>query len=267
MKGGVTGYTEQMLVNVGEGETQEVTVSDGTTISVDRTDHTPQISVPDYEGLVSAVFSDQELEEVQVKNVIVKVDSIQPEEELKQKAEEQLADDEGMGICLDISIIKTIIDEDKELVSENVTNLNQPIRLTLDIPEEFRGMKEYFILREHNGVIDRLNDLDNDPDTITFETDRFSNYLLGYKVSEDTEDEKPVIKPITPPVSEEDKDAVYVSVSETDKNKSGDEKAENSEVKAVKTGDVSELIVLFEVMAAVSGITAAACIGLIQRKK
>ena len=41
--------------------------------------------------------------------------------------------------------------------------------------------REYCILREHNGVVDVLDDQDDDPNTITFRTNRFSEYAVAYK--------------------------------------------------------------------------------------
>ena len=37
------------------------------------------------------------------------------------------------------------------------------------------------MLRLHDGVVTVLKDLDNDPNTVTFETDSFSDYALAYQ--------------------------------------------------------------------------------------
>ena len=37
------------------------------------------------------------------------------------------------------------------------------------------------VVREHNGTVDVLEDLDDDPDTVTFRTDRFSAYAFAYE--------------------------------------------------------------------------------------
>ena len=51
----------------------------------------------------------------------------------------------------------------------------KPIRLTISIPEELRKDGRTFVIyREHNGVVELLKDLDNDPATVTIESDQFS---------------------------------------------------------------------------------------------
>ena len=51
-------------------------------------------------------------------------------------------------------------------------------RITLPIPEEFRGYNNYSIIHVHEGNIYTLADLDNDPNTITIEVDKFSTFVL-----------------------------------------------------------------------------------------
>ena len=71
-----------------------------------------------------------------------------------------------------------------------VTLTEEPIQITIDIPDDmFAEKREYVIIREHDGVMDVLKDIDDDPRTITFETDRFSTYAIGYSddaVEDDT---------------------------------------------------------------------------------
>ena len=62
-----------------------------------------------------------------------------------------------------------------------LTNLDNEIEITIQIPEELRGKGVYYILRDHDGVCDMLMDLDDNPDTITFRTDRFSAYAIVYE--------------------------------------------------------------------------------------
>ncbi len=67
--------------------------------------------------------------------------------------------------------------------SSLVTELDKELEVSIDIPEDCkRAGRTYCVLREHNGVVDVLKDIDEDPDTITFRTDRFSEYAIGYEV-------------------------------------------------------------------------------------
>ncbi|MGI6153264.1 MAG: Ig-like domain-containing protein, partial [Christensenellaceae bacterium] len=87
-----------------------------------------------------------------------------------------------LGMFLDIQLLKEIMDETgKILLSDNVMQATQKLRITIEIPEDLRGHESYFIVRVHDGKTDILVDLDTDPNTITFETDRFSTYALVYE--------------------------------------------------------------------------------------
>ena len=88
-----------------------------------------------------------------------------------------MLDGKEIGFYLDLSLIKNI-----DGVEEKVSQLSSPIRITIDIPVAYRATNRAFtIVRVHNGVATELVDLDNDPNTITFETDQFSTYALAYK--------------------------------------------------------------------------------------
>ena len=56
------------------------------------------------------------------------------------------------------------------------------LEVVVPIPEQYRKEgRKFFVLRNHNGVVDILEDVGNDPDTITFRTDRFSEYAIAYE--------------------------------------------------------------------------------------
>lgn len=76
---------------------------------------------------------------------------------------------------------KTITDVQKH------TNSTGKIKITLDIPEEYRGHKHYSFVHVHNGETTTLVDLDDNPETVTFEVDRFSTFALSYTDEELTE--------------------------------------------------------------------------------
>lgn len=91
-----------------------------------------------------------------------------------------------------IDIIKTFdISIMKNIKSQTViTTLNKPIALTFDIPQELPTVangytREFFIIRFHdNGTTSDMKvfkDEDNDANTISIHTDRFSTYVLGYR--------------------------------------------------------------------------------------
>jgi hypothetical protein len=54
--------------------------------------------------------------------------------------------------------------------------------VVLPIPEQYRKEgRKFYVLRNHNGVVDVLDDIGNDPASITFKTDRFSEYAIAYE--------------------------------------------------------------------------------------
>ena len=54
--------------------------------------------------------------------------------------------------------------------------------VVLPIPEKYRkANRKFTIIRNHNGTVDVLADLDDNPDTITFKTDKFSEYSIAYQ--------------------------------------------------------------------------------------
>lgn len=67
---------------------------------------------------------------------------------------------------------------------KKVEVLSQPIRIVLDVPEalypDANVMREFKILRVHEGKNALLDDLDQKTETVTFETDAFSRYILCY---------------------------------------------------------------------------------------
>ena len=87
-----------------------------------------------------------------------------------------------IGEILDISIQKKIGSSDWE----RITNLSNEIEIVIDIPTniKFSGAT-YYIVRNHNGEYTVLQDLDDNPDTITFRTDRFSTYAIAYDKNDD----------------------------------------------------------------------------------
>jgi len=79
----------------------------------------------------------------------------------------------------DITMSKTTADGEKAITAVyKDTEAAGKFRITLPIPEEYRGRRHYAVLHEHCGEVVMLTDLDDDPDTITFEVDRFSAFAL-----------------------------------------------------------------------------------------
>ncbi len=56
------------------------------------------------------------------------------------------------------------------------------LEVRIPIPEKYiKEGRKYYVIRNHNGVIDLLQDIGNDPNSVTFRTDRFSEYAIAYE--------------------------------------------------------------------------------------
>lgn len=68
----------------------------------------------------------------------------------------------------------------------DVTETAKKIRIVLTVPEGLKNKdsgrtRTFVVIRVHDGKADLLSDVDDDADTITIETDRFSTYAIAYQ--------------------------------------------------------------------------------------
>ena len=72
-----------------------------------------------------------------------------------------------------------------------VSNTNKPVELVINVPDSMKGLsKNYYILRLHDGQTSLFSDNDEDPDTITISTGKFSIYVVMYDSEAAAEIEK-----------------------------------------------------------------------------
>ena len=125
-----------------------------------------------------------------------------------------------VGKYLDITLYKNI-----DGTNESIHELTKVLKVTIKVPEELinkdsKTKREYYIARSHNGKVDILETKYNEKtNSLTFETDKFSDYAILYK---DTKE----------------KEAVTPTVTNKETVKSESKK----EVKKVKTGDNANII-------------------------
>lgn len=107
----------------------------------------------------------------------VSQDGIKNQKDFEQQNIENAMGDRKPVQYYDISLTKNgtpITDISRQ------TDSTGKLRVTLEIPPEYRGHKNYSFVHMHNGVATTLVDLDDDPNTVTFEIDRFSTFALAY---------------------------------------------------------------------------------------
>lgn len=121
------------------------------------------------------------------------------DESKKQEAIEQANVKTGeVAMVLDLEI-KIKVDNGTESKEGKVTELSEPVKLTFKLPKgskvtasEGKELK-YYVLVIHEGEVHKIPAVLNADGTVTFETDKFSTYIL---VSEEVA--KPVVENSTP---------------------------------------------------------------------
>ncbi len=79
----------------------------------------------------------------------------------------------------DLTMLKTV-----DGYTQKVTELPTSMEVVIEIPDDvYEAGKTYSVLRVHNGELSILPDLDDNPKTITFRTDRFSSYAIAKEVA------------------------------------------------------------------------------------
>lgn len=119
-------------------------------------------------------------ETVEGNKVVVQfVASIPREETTAQQLDpiRAIAGDEKGYYSLDLAINKFRSDG----VSEELHELDMPVRITVELPDELLGKDTYEVYRNHEGAVDRLDcTLSADGKRLSFESDRFSFYTIAY---------------------------------------------------------------------------------------
>ncbi len=143
---------------------------------------TEGVTVVDEESLISADEVDNSIRFVlsvlEVDEVSVGEDGITTEEEYEsEKIKDEKGKNKEIAKYYDITFSKN---------GKNISNIqkhtetNGKLRITMEIPEEYRGHKHYSFIHMHKGEAETLVDLDDNPNTVTFEIDKFSTFALAY---------------------------------------------------------------------------------------
>lgn len=140
------------------------------------------------ENVIKACLSDQEIaavEEGQTVEITLTVQKITKNlDKADQKQIEQQTDSLSqqitgltLGQFVDLAVLKRVGNAEWS----KITKLNEEMEIRLDVPEEIQEQdRTYFIMRNHEGTCDLLEDLDAVAETITIRTDRFSTYAILY---------------------------------------------------------------------------------------
>lgn len=179
----------------------EMSVGKGKAVINIQNDNSSEVSatITDDETLLKNILTDEQLKRVaegatvnlKISANIVKESDLTAEDadNIQKGVEEYKKDVPGLAIAgyLDISIYLQMDDEDWSYVS----NTNKPVELVINVPDSMKGLsKNYYILRLHDGQTSLFSDNDDDPDTITISTGKFSIYVVMYDSEAAAEIEK-----------------------------------------------------------------------------
>ena len=162
-----------------------------------------EITTKEVETVVEAIVAGKETDAVDektaeaIKNVpqgneIVTevVAEVVTEEEVKKEAaadvkaiDETVGEDGEVAQYLDLSVVIKSIAPDGEVNTLGTLNkLSKPIPITLVIPEDLQvAGRTFYVIRVHDGEVDKLPLTKNADGSYTFTTDRFSTYALAYE--------------------------------------------------------------------------------------
>ena len=154
--------------------------------------------VPDFEKVSELLLSGEERLEMLQGNMPVTIELAIKDTEGKESQQTKEAFEEKklpgimIGRYFEISLKET-----KEKDTQPISELPEKLKVTVCIPEHLKAEnRKFYILRLHtekDGSQDfaQLSDEDDNPDTITFSTDKFSAYAIGY-IDWETETAEPL---------------------------------------------------------------------------
>ena len=151
-------------------------------ISESRIETPEGITVENVESVISADEVDEEivftLTITETTATEAGANGITTEEEYEtEKIKDKKGKDKNIAKYYDITFSK----DGKNISNiQKQTDTNGKLRITMEIPEEYRGHKHYSFIHLHNGEVVTLVDLDDNPNTVTFEVDKFSTFALAY---------------------------------------------------------------------------------------
>ena len=136
-------------------------------------------SLPNFNQVVEKLLTTDEIRAMakgDTVDVSVSLTKTDADESTRKKMEETVGHKPLQ--YFDLTMLKTM-DGHTERVSEIPVSLE----VVIEVPDEiYSEGKTYSVLRLHQGTISVLPDLDDNPKTITFRTDRFSSYAIAQEI-------------------------------------------------------------------------------------
>lgn len=144
--------------------------------------NTINTSVPNFEEVIESLLSEDEMIDIlnggeASINLSIYGDKGMITDSNKSKIKAFDSQGRKVGDFFEILFMKTIDGN-----TEMVTKTGVPVTIVIRVPDALKESGEDFvILRDHEGVVTELQDMDSDPNTITFQSDEFSTFAIAYK--------------------------------------------------------------------------------------
>ncbi len=176
------------------GEVEVILPKLGGTVSkdVEKDEKAPDTKLSnDAEELADTILTEEEKEQIKTGTDIKFILDVKDAEDIVSSDDkavvEEVLDTSSevrgfvVGQYLDISLFK-VIGDDRSAISET----SKKLTIVINVPESLKSAdsgkpRTYAIVRVHEGVAETLTDLDDDDNTITIATDRFSVYAIVYQ--------------------------------------------------------------------------------------
>ncbi len=208
-------------VAVGAGEEDAVTIEDNMhqiLTNIATGNDTAGVSEETETAIADAV---EQNKTISTEVVAAPIAEEEVSEEDKTEITSVLKENEQVAQYIDLSIV---VKADNEAIG-TIDELDKEITFTVAVPDALKAEgRIFFIIRLHNGTAERLDTVMNDDGTLSFSTDKFSTYALGYTDTASTTDPDDTTNPddTTTPPDDTTKPEDTTTPEDTDEPKTGD---------------------------------------------
>ncbi len=170
--------------DIGAGTTE---IGDGSiVVDVKKEEGAPEIKLESSKTeLIGSTLTAEELSDVSngadIEIWIEVKDANEVISEESKSAIETATSDYTVGLYVDISMFKKLSTENEATA---ITSTDRMVKISLEVPTELikSDTRTYYIVRNHDGEVEILDTVyDATTNTLTFETDRFSDYAIVYE--------------------------------------------------------------------------------------
>lgn len=171
-KRGIFALVVLLLLGIGAPVRAQEQPAGGITLHIELQPGAPEVRFPDEQQLFAAILTNDDRENAQNGHQVKVFVTVRPTKEpWDADVIERGRQDYDLEMYLDISVHKELAG-----LRTQVTRLNAPIGMRVQIPEHMRGYPEYALIRSHQGRGEILPRLEDSVEEIVVESSEFSTY-------------------------------------------------------------------------------------------